>query len=207
MASDKRDIKAAWWVLAGLAVIVMQIVIRVMDDDSSADRCDRVMEEFNTLVAQRDGMAARALIPGSGQGAAADALRRTERDYQEKYWDLRSEGEGRCSDQLVLVRDRFQRTDARRSPMPSQASGGAGAGIRVGAGVRVVAKQGERLECLNIRSGPSMSATIDRCIPPGTTATVSDGPRSADGYRWWLLKSDSWSGWARGEYLQHVGGG
>jgi murein DD-endopeptidase MepM/ murein hydrolase activator NlpD len=54
-------------------------------------------------------------------------------------------------------------------------------------------------DCVRVHDGPSLDATVVNCLPDGATATLTDGPRSADGYTWWQLSS---GGWAVSSYLE-----
>ncbi|MGI8553068.1 MAG: peptidoglycan DD-metalloendopeptidase family protein [Dehalococcoidia bacterium] len=74
---------------------------------------------------------------------------------------------------------------------------GRSAVIAVGALVRVTGTN----DCLVLRSGPSLAASALGCLADGSISSILDGPRSADGYTWWLLDD---GGWAAADYLQAV---
>jgi probable HAF family extracellular repeat protein len=76
------------------------------------------------------------------------------------------------------------------SPMP---------GLRVGGSVEVVGAG----DCVNARAQPSRTAALVKCLPDGTVAVVLDGPRSADGFTWWLLDA---GGWVVADYLRPASG-
>ena len=54
---------------------------------------------------------------------------------------------------------------------------------------------------VNLRAAASLSAGILAEVPAGTTATVVDGPVSADGYTWYALDVAGTTGWSAGEFL------
>lgn len=59
-------------------------------------------------------------------------------------------------------------------------------------------------DALNLRSAASISASVVRVLPYGTSLTVTNGPKAADGYTWYGVKtSDGTSGWAAGEFLAY----
>lgn len=50
---------------------------------------------------------------------------------------------------------------------------------------------------LNVRSGPGLSFNILDKLERDTTVTILEGPRKADGYAWWRIRtSDGLEGWA-----------
>lgn len=65
---------------------------------------------------------------------------------------------------------------------------------------------GERLQignveaggCVNLRSTPSLSGQVLRCLPQGANVQVSAGPQSADGRQWWNVDA---GGWIAQDYL------
>ncbi|MCB9451156.1 MAG: SH3 domain-containing protein [Anaerolineaceae bacterium] len=49
---------------------------------------------------------------------------------------------------------------------------------------------------LNMRGGPGRSFDIVARLPAGVTVTILDGPREADGYRWWQIRTtNAVEGW------------
>jgi uncharacterized protein YgiM (DUF1202 family) len=54
---------------------------------------------------------------------------------------------------------------------------------------------------LNLREGPGTSYSVVTAIPERTTGTVTQGPRSADGYAWYRLETALGTGWAAAEFL------
>lgn len=52
-------------------------------------------------------------------------------------------------------------------------------------------------EELNMRTEPGLSSTIVTKLPPETPVTILDGPRDANGYRWWQIQTeDGTIGWS-----------
>ena len=47
--------------------------------------------------------------------------------------------------------------------------------------------------CSNVRAEPSLTAAILTCLANDSTVFVSDGPVSADGYRWWKTTAGGWT--------------
>jgi rare lipoprotein A (peptidoglycan hydrolase) len=58
-------------------------------------------------------------------------------------------------------------------------------------------------DCVNVRSAPSLSADAIRCLPSRSMARILDGPKEADGHRWWKLDA---GGWAADDNLVAAGG-
>lgn len=57
-------------------------------------------------------------------------------------------------------------------------------------------------ERMNLRSAPSTSGSVVLSMPAGTTATVLAGPRTANGYTWWQIRtSGGTTGWAVQDWL------
>ena len=56
---------------------------------------------------------------------------------------------------------------------------------------------------LNVRSSPTTSAGIVTSLSDGSTATITGGPQSADGYTWWELDT---GGWSVSQYLSPASG-
>lgn len=79
------------------------------------------------------------------------------------------------------------------SPVPTPVVGG----IEKGDTVLV-------LDSLNLRQGSGTSYPVIRTLAPETTATVIDGPRSADGYTWFDIKGDFGTGWVAADWLQET---
>lgn len=55
---------------------------------------------------------------------------------------------------------------------------------------------------INVRSEPSLGARVLGTLPNGAALTVADGPRPADGYDWYFVRSDQLAGWAVGYALR-----
>ncbi|HSD84265.1 MAG TPA: SH3 domain-containing protein [Anaerolineae bacterium] len=56
---------------------------------------------------------------------------------------------------------------------------------------------------LRLRSDPSLQATTLKTVADGTRLKILEGPREADGLRWWRLhdETDGAEGWAAETYL------
>jgi N-acetylmuramoyl-L-alanine amidase len=54
---------------------------------------------------------------------------------------------------------------------------------------------------LRLREGPGTSYSVAAVLPEGTTGTVIDGPRAADGHTWCRLETESGTGWGAAEFL------
>ncbi len=54
---------------------------------------------------------------------------------------------------------------------------------------------------INIRTSPSTSSDVVSVLFTNETATVVDGPRTADGYVWYQLESGNGTGWGVSQYL------
>jgi uncharacterized protein YgiM (DUF1202 family) len=54
---------------------------------------------------------------------------------------------------------------------------------------------------LNLRTEPTVDASVVQTLADGTWATVSDGPIEADGSVWYALDVDGTTGWSAGEFL------
>ena len=67
--------------------------------------------------------------------------------------------------------------------------------LRVGGRAVVDAGPGD---CLNLRTAPGLGAGVVTCLPSGARLTITDGPREADGHRWWQLDG---RGWVVAEFL------
>jgi hypothetical protein len=56
---------------------------------------------------------------------------------------------------------------------------------------------------LRLRSGPSLNDSILGRLQPGTSMTLQEGPRQADGHAWWHIRTpDGREGWVAGEDLR-----
>jgi uncharacterized protein YgiM (DUF1202 family) len=71
-------------------------------------------------------------------------------------------------------------------------------GIRVGDQIRM------NTDALNMREEPSVSAKWLAALYVGETATVTDGPREADGHTWYKIVAPSGEGWAVRSYMERV---
>jgi Tfp pilus assembly protein PilF len=49
---------------------------------------------------------------------------------------------------------------------------------------------------LNVRTQPNLDSEILDALVTGTSVTLLEGPRYADGYRWWRLEADDITGWS-----------
>lgn len=57
---------------------------------------------------------------------------------------------------------------------------------------------------LNLRSGASTGYGAITTLSPGTTGTVVGGPKTANGYTWWQLRTSQGTGWAAEDWLTGV---
>jgi len=81
----------------------------------------------------------------------------------------------------------------------SQPSGG-----KLGIGQTVVVTDTGKNK-LSFRAGPGTTYEIIRLIKDGTQLTIIGGPKDADGYTWWQMKTnDGLVGWAVEDYLEPV---
>lgn len=65
--------------------------------------------------------------------------------------------------------------------------------LTIGAQATIHTTEGDRL---NMRSTPSTSGSLISQIADGTQVVIQDGPRTADGYTWWRIRTPSQSeGW------------
>jgi uncharacterized protein YgiM (DUF1202 family) len=60
---------------------------------------------------------------------------------------------------------------------------------------------------LNLRSSASTAGSVIAVLPAGTTGIVTGGPRSANGYTWWNLRTSRGTGWAVENWLAETDGG
>lgn len=61
-------------------------------------------------------------------------------------------------------------------------------------------------EGLNMRSGASTGSGVMAILPAGTTATITDGPRSASGYTWWQVRTAYGTGWVVENWVTRTSG-
>ena len=54
-------------------------------------------------------------------------------------------------------------------------------------------------DCLRVRAQVGLSSATNGCAPDGSVVFVSDGPKQADGYTWWYLRT---LGWSVADYLR-----
>jgi len=59
---------------------------------------------------------------------------------------------------------------------------------------------------LNLRSSPSTSASVVAVLPTDTSARILAGPRSANGYTWWQIRTGRGTGWAVENWLVKTSG-
>lgn len=82
--------------------------------------------------------------------------------------------------------------EAQMPPTPAVCPGAPPQQMRVG-------EQGyvcTRSDAVILRAGPQRSSAELTRLQPGTTFTVLDGPRCADTWSWWQIRSaDGWEGW------------
>lgn len=57
-------------------------------------------------------------------------------------------------------------------------------------------------DCLNIREQPAVAAAATICMGDGNTAIILDGPIDADGYTWFNVAGEGFSGWAIETYMR-----
>ncbi|HEY7034692.1 MAG TPA: SH3 domain-containing protein [Thermomicrobiales bacterium] len=61
---------------------------------------------------------------------------------------------------------------------------------------------------LNLRAGAGLSFRVIEVLPGGAAVTVTTGPRTADGYDWYRVRTDDGAtGWVAGKYLAWVNWG
>ena len=70
------------------------------------------------------------------------------------------------------------------------------------AGDRVIVIGLGENDCLSIREQPTVEAARTICMPDGTTAIVQEGPVEADGFTWWRIAGEGFSGWGAGDWLR-----
>ncbi len=75
------------------------------------------------------------------------------------------------------------------------------AAITVGDRVRVATQSGARL---TVRTRPGQSNSVVTRINAGTVLEVIGGPQSADGYRWWQVRGDGFTGWVAQNWLAKI---
>lgn len=80
----------------------------------------------------------------------------------------------------------------------ASAPSGYGAGFVTGDAVVVATDDGGNLR---LRTHPGLSHSLVASLADGSSATVTGGPVSADGWLWCALDTDSGSGWAVADYL------
>ena len=61
-------------------------------------------------------------------------------------------------------------------------------------------------DSLNLRSAPTVGASVIIVMPSGTVGTVLAGPRNADGYDWYQVQTTQATGWCVGSFLAAEGG-
>ncbi len=57
-------------------------------------------------------------------------------------------------------------------------------------------------DCLSIRKEPSQEAERQICMADGTSAIVQEGPVDAEGFTWWRISGEGFSGWGAGTWLR-----
>jgi hypothetical protein len=57
-------------------------------------------------------------------------------------------------------------------------------------------------DCLNIREQPSVAAAATICMGDGNQAIILDGPVEADGFQWFQVAGEGFSGWAIQDYMR-----
>ncbi len=60
-------------------------------------------------------------------------------------------------------------------------------------------------DCLNLRSGASLSATRVTCLPSGTSLTAAGGTVAADGFVWLEVNAAEHYGWVAAMYVNRTG--
>ncbi len=76
-----------------------------------------------------------------------------------------------------------------------------GTHIAVGDRVQVATEGGARL---TVRTGPGQSNAVVSRINAGRVLDVIDGPRYADGYRWWRVRGSGLTGWVAENWLVKI---
>jgi Peptidase family M23 len=103
------------------------------------------------------------------------------------WWDLRTLG-WTVADYLRVsgpsTGSSQANTQTDGAPAPHASSAALATGVSV-----TIAGTGD---CVRVHDNPSLDATAINCLSDGATATLSDGPRNADGYTWWQLSAGGW---------------
>ena len=73
--------------------------------------------------------------------------------------------------------------------------------------LRVGAKAEVTSDNLNVRPSASLSDIVVGQLFTGAVVTITEGPAQADGYTWFAVESDTWSGWAVDVWLDASVGG
>jgi uncharacterized protein YraI len=59
---------------------------------------------------------------------------------------------------------------------------------------------------LNLRMGPSATASVVATLPFGVRGVILAGPQPSSGFNWYEVETDTATGWGAGMYLAHDGG-
>jgi tRNA A-37 threonylcarbamoyl transferase component Bud32 len=73
--------------------------------------------------------------------------------------------------------------------------------LAIGGQARVATQGGARL---TVRKAPGQSSSVVTRVNAGTTLDIVGGPRSADGYRWWQVRGNGFTGWAAENWLAKI---
>ncbi|MGE3855537.1 MAG: hypothetical protein AB7G21_01120 [Dehalococcoidia bacterium] len=57
-------------------------------------------------------------------------------------------------------------------------------------------------DCLRVRALPSLTASIQACLPTGARVTLLEGAVLSDGHRWQFIATNSHTGWVSTSYLR-----
>jgi hypothetical protein len=57
-------------------------------------------------------------------------------------------------------------------------------------------------DCLSVREQPTQQAMRQICLADGTTGIIQEGPTEAEGFTWWRISGEGFSGWAAGTWLR-----
>ncbi len=71
--------------------------------------------------------------------------------------------------------------------------------LEVGGSITVLNPTGDSIR---LRVTPSMTSVTFATVPNGSTAVITGGPTSAEGYTWFEIETSEGTGWTRSDVLQ-----